>query len=344
MILKEADSKQPQIDVLNHLISIAPSNIKPKIERELKMLLAGIKGESEAAYHLDFHFKASKNTIVIHDLRLVYDDRVAQIDHLVIHRTLNIYVLETKHFNSGFKISDNGEFLQWNNYLKKFEGMASPIAQNERHIAVLKDLFNDVIEVPTRLGIKLQPIFHSRILVNPKARVDRSPVFDSKSVVKVDLFFDAIKKDMDNKGVFELLAKASSREEVLHFSKHLINQHKPVSVDYAAKFSLKAVLKEKTALPTIKKVLSSKSTVTHQVKQELAPYQAYQCGKCSSTNIKVEYGKFGYYFKCTDCDGNTSIKINCGKDDGHKARLRKERNKFYQECVECETSTLFFEN
>lgn len=341
MILKQADSKQAQIDKLNHLITIAPSTTKSKIESELRMLSAGIKGEEEVAYHLDFNLKHSKNTFIINDLRLEHGGRVAQIDHLVVHRSLNIYVLETKHFHSGIKISDDGEFLQWNNYAKKFEGMASPIAQNERHIAVLKDLFKDVIEVPTRLGIKIQPTFHSKILINPKARIDRPKNFDTSSVIKVDMFFEALKKDINNKGVIELLTKVSSREEVEHLCKHLINQHRPITFDYAAKFGLKDRLKEEAKSPVTKKIVEPERK--RQVKQEPVAYQAHQCGKCQSANIKVEYGKFGYYFKCTDCDGNTSIKINCS-EDGHKAKIRKARNKFYRECADCETSTLFFEN
>ena len=37
-----------------------------------------IKGESESAYLIDFHFAASLNWAVIHDLRVEHNDRVAQ--------------------------------------------------------------------------------------------------------------------------------------------------------------------------------------------------------------------------------------------------------------------------
>ena len=42
----------------------------------------------------------------------------------------------------------------WNPSTKSYEGLPSPLAQNERHIAVLRDAFVR-IDLPTRLGIRL---------------------------------------------------------------------------------------------------------------------------------------------------------------------------------------------
>lgn len=67
------------------------------------------------------------------------------------------------------------------------------------------------------------------------------------------------------------------------------------------------------------------------------------CRACSSANLAIEYGKYGYYFKCRDCLGNTPIKLGCGHA-GHKERLRKEGPKFFRECAECKTSLAFFQN
>ena len=90
MILKNADSKQDSIKELQRLIAIAPANLKLKIEKELNFLKAGVKGEQEAAYLMDFALEKSKNTIIIHDVRFEFEGRAAQIDHLLIHRSLNI--------------------------------------------------------------------------------------------------------------------------------------------------------------------------------------------------------------------------------------------------------------
>ena len=60
-----------------------------------------MKGEAEAAYEMEFHYGASKNWMVLHDLRLECEGRVAQIDHLLLNRFLEIYVCESKRFSEG---------------------------------------------------------------------------------------------------------------------------------------------------------------------------------------------------------------------------------------------------
>ena len=85
MILKPADSKLEVIATLERLVATAPADRKTKIEQELRTVRAGIKGEQEAAYLIDFHFKDRESWVVIHDLRLEIGGRVAQIDHLLLH-------------------------------------------------------------------------------------------------------------------------------------------------------------------------------------------------------------------------------------------------------------------
>lgn len=322
MILKQADSKDGQIAQLEQLLTIAPAEKRDIIERELRTVRAGLKGEQEAAYLIDFDLKETSKTGIIHDLRMEVGGRVAQIDHLLIHRTLNIFVLETKHFNAGMKITEDGEFLRWNQYKNRFEGMPSPLAQNERHIAVLKDAFKQ-IEMPTRLGIRLSPVFHSYVLVSPNSRIDRPKNFDTSRIVKADMVLKTLEKQLDKEGVLETLGSVSrfiSKDTLEDIGRKLVALHQPVSFDYAARFG---IVKEES------------------VSLNLKP--ANQCRGCGSGDLSVEYGRYGYYFKCRTCEGNTPIKIGCGHP-GHKERIRKERLNFYRECKDCGTSSLFFVN
>jgi hypothetical protein len=109
MLLKMADRKDTAIAELERLAAVAPANRKADIEQELRNMRSGLRGEQEAAYQIDFHLKESKRTVVIHDLRLDIAGRIAQIDHILIHRTLNVFVLETKHLHAGIKITEEGE-------------------------------------------------------------------------------------------------------------------------------------------------------------------------------------------------------------------------------------------
>lgn len=370
MICKNADSKAEAIATLEGLLARAPTDKKTMIERELRMLRAGVKGEEESAYLIDFQLKGSEKTAVIHDLRVqLGDGRVAQIDHLLIHRTLRFYILETKHFSHGVKITDEGEFLRWNDWKKTYEGMPSPIEQNERHAAVLRTLLS-------KLGMG-EPKIESMILIAPQARIDRSKRFNSDRVVKADQFLTAMQKNLDNTNILSLLggfAKATFSEPIADIAKKLIRLHRPITIDYAAKFGLTDTSQIPNAAPltatqfghsTLRPVpvavgpappavssggmatqfghsaLSTPVVAPAVQPPPVAP--AYQCRKCQSTDISIQYGKFGYYFKCDGCDGNTPIKLDCGKE-GHKERLRKNGLRFYRECADCQSSAIYFTN
>lgn len=336
MIIKDRDDKTVQINELESLLPQAAETQRKRIEEELRNVRAGGKAEKDAAYLIDFDFRDSKNTAVIHDLRLEINGRVAQIDHLIISRTMDIFVLESKSFHAGMKITEEGEFLKWNDRKKTFEGIPSPLAQNDRHITVLKDALNR-IDLPSRMGLKLTPSLHSVVLIDSKVRIDRPKHFDTGNIIKADMltpYLDkAIERKSDGLNVFGALAKVVSREAIEQLARGLVALHKPSTFDYKAKFGI-----SESALQKAKQQMVAEPAKAYG-DAKLVP----ACRACGSTKLSIQYGKFGYYFKCADCDGNMPIKIGCGHE-GHKERLRKEGPRFFRECADCGTSTLYFVN
>jgi hypothetical protein len=350
MIIKNADSKDSAIETLESLLAAAQGKTRNAIADELRMMRAGIKGEEESAYHLNFRLKDSSATAVLHDLRLSYGGRVAQIDHLLVHRTHRFYVLETKSFAHGLKINEHGEFLRWNDWKKCYEGVPSPIEQNRRHVAVLR-------EVLERFGYK-DPAIESFVLISPNARIDRPKNLPLPEIVKADQFLSALGKDLSNAigsvggflGALSKMAFAESFEEV---AKKLARLHKPIVFDYAGKFGIeheqvKASETPKPQAPVSQSVgigfgNSSVDTVSAEPMASSAPTTHHQCKSCNGDSLTVEYGRYGYYFKCGSCGANSSFKIGCGVP-GHKEKIRKDKLKFYRECDECKTSSIFFEN
>jgi len=336
MLIKEADDKQPAIDELQKLLERTDlrASQRKAITKEIHIMRAGIKGEKEAAYELEFTYKNLKNSILLHDLRLEVNGRTAQIDHLVIDRALFVYAFETKSFSSGVKINENGEFASWNSYRKCYEGIPSPIAQNQRHIEVLNDFFKTK-EMPTRLGFKLIPNIIPFVLISNHSRIDRPEKFDTSSVIKCDALSSTMKESVDNISVIELFGGVSrivSRETLAKIGRLLKHSHKPISVNYLAKFGLSE--------PVV-----TKQTQQRQNTREATPTldKCFHCSKCNSENTNILSGRYGYYFKCQDCNGNTSIKLKCATD-ACKPRLRKQKLQFFEECDTCKSSQLFYEN
>jgi len=151
------------------------------------------------------------------------------------------------------QITEEGEFKQWNDFKKTYEGMASPLAQNERHISVLKDAIAR-LELPTRAGIPLTPTFHSYVLISPKARIDRPKKFDTSHIIKADVLLKSFQDQFEKNSIvdtFANLARMVSLETITGIGRKLVRMHKPVTIDYAAKFGVKEQPKPVEAVATV---------------------------------------------------------------------------------------------
>jgi len=339
VLIKQADDQSWIIEKLERLAQTNSGAEAKRASEELRRRKAGLKGESESAYLIDFDYAKSANWAVVHDLRIEHGGRTAQIDHLLLNRWMEIYVLESKHFHAGVKITEDGEFMRWNAIRKSYEGMASPLEQNERHIAVLRDAMAEV-ELPTRLGVRLAPTFYSYVLIAPSARIDRPKRFDTSRIIKADQLRKNIWKDIDNDNALVLLAKTAklvSSETVEHVARQLAARHKPVvrKAGTSAPGSVEQLKQPKTAAVTP----ASPNKPNRTTDAMPTGPRCKQCGKDSGT---ILYGKFGYYFKCSGCATNTAVRFTC--QPGHNPRLRKDKDQFFRECAECGTSALFHRN
>ncbi len=112
MLLKSADDKSKRLALLEDLqrSPLLDFSQKKWLRDELMSTRKGIQGERDSAHYLDSYFKDSENIVVMHDLRLIVDGDVAQIDHLVINRALGMYLIETKNYAGNLVINDHGEY------------------------------------------------------------------------------------------------------------------------------------------------------------------------------------------------------------------------------------------
>ena len=361
MLIKHADGQAEYLAELELRADGSGAGAK-QAAKELSIRRAGIRGEAQAAYLINFDFEKSAHWAVIHDLRVEHSGRVAQIDHLLINRWLDVYVLETKSFSSGMKITEDGEFLRWNSYKKQFEGMASPLEQNERHIQILKDVMGGMV-LPERMGIRIAPGFQSYVLVEPTARIDRPKRFDASRVIKSDQLKRTIWREIDSEnpfiGMIRTAAKIVSAETVESVARQLVALHKPLrqpteagrGADFVVTASPVVAAADKARAAHSESMAASvypkgRAPVHPSREQESGkmpvPADAPSCKHCQCSSGSVLYGKYGYYLRCAACEKNTALRFTCL--DGHSPRLRKDRDNFYRDCADCGTSVLFFRN
>jgi hypothetical protein len=208
------------------------------VERQLRNIEAGERGEKDSAYFIDFYFGKSANWAIIHDFRIQHEGQVAQIDHLVMNRFMDIYVLETKNFHYGLKITPEGEFLVYDG--KKYFGIESPLEQNDRHIFLISKAIDYYNVMPTRLGVVIPPRFVSYVLVSPTSKIIRPSrsKLDTSHVIQSDQAFTKIKKDTDDAGAAAIL-KICSSETLEATAKTLARLHRPAKQDFKARFGVR---------------------------------------------------------------------------------------------------------
>ncbi len=309
MIIKHAEGRDKDLAELNELLTLPDLKFdtRKQIQREIRNIQSGLKGEQEAAYQIDFLLKDKKNACIIHDLRLEIDGYVAQIDHLILNRMMEIYVCESKRFGEGIAINEHGEFSAF--YQGKPYGIPSPIEQNKRHIAVLNKLFDsDILDMPVRLGIKMKPRLRSLILVANSAQIHRPKnkrnVEHLDRIIKNEQLQKRLDKDLDQTGLQDVIgiAKIISRETLYNFAENLAALHTPLAINWKARFGIQDNLNpiESTAHQQV-------DDHSEQVSQNAPPSHLFcaACKKRVSETVarycwhnKTRFGGKVYCFNC----------------------------------------------
>ncbi len=316
MIIKSADDKTKDIETLQGLLRhpAASADTKKKIEQEIRNIQSGAKGEADAAYEIDFHYGPSKNWAAIHDVRLEHNGRVAQIDHLLINRFLDVWVCESKRFSEGIAINEQGECAMfWNG---KPTGIGSPHKQNAKHCAVLKDVFSDgVVELPKRLGFSIKPSLTGLVVVSKNARITRPKAkgWWGEGIVKADQIKAKIDKAFDSDNNILLAAKIVSPETLEDLARRIAALHVPASFDWHARFGLP----KETAAPV--KPVAPKATETPKAETVEEPSgdkkSKLTCKSCSAS-VPYNVAKFCWFNKakfggdvyCMECQKQVPAK------------------------------------
>lgn len=323
MIIKAADENASKIAALEGLRARrdASADVRKRIDQELRNIRAGIRGEEESAYEINFNYGASKNYAIIHDLRIEVEGRVAQIDHLLINRFLDVWVCESKHFSEGIAINEQGECSAFFN--NKPYGVASPFEQNKKHILVLNLLFRSgVVPLPKRLGIAIKPKMISVVLVSKKARITRpkTRVEGVDSIIKNDQFRSLIDRAIDAGNNPLTMAKLVGADTLENFARAIAAQHKPIEFRWAAKFGFPeepagAAVGPAAKAPTTPPPLPAPMVAAYRVADRtpsavegVKPKQKLICAKClEPVELKVarfcwfNKARFGENIYCREC-------------------------------------------
>ncbi len=241
MIVKNMDEYAAEFATIERLLLSDPTpEVAAGLQQDRRKILGTLQSKRDATYHLDFYFTATPDWAVIHDLRLEMGDEAATFDHLLISRELDIYVIETKHYNSRVRINEDKEFFYYvdNRPMR----VASPAERNQKNIKFLSDYLTKNGLLPTRFGLAIKPNFHNIVLVSPTSSVQLPKRYIDLEceVVRSDIFLEQFSRKMPKSAAahdFVTLARHISTENLSAMGDKLTRRHMPKRFDFSRRYA-----------------------------------------------------------------------------------------------------------
>lgn len=324
-----------------------------------KFAAAGAEAERQLAHYLKRKFGDRKDVLVFNNLRIESEDGddAAQFDHLIFHRR-GFVIIESKSVTSKVKINARGEWLRlWEGH---YQGMASPVLQAQRQADFMKNLLNDHKDTLRKkvFLINLTPYF-SMCPFEVLVAISDKGILEGKvpdSVFKADQIPGEVEKIIHKHKVaaFGFSLKDGGEkfpdEEMDRIAKFLMDRHKPrvaqdpIKSPPPTKIEKEEISHSKETIQVQSPLAMIESEMQSQTKTATTDgLQISLCPSCKSDRVHILYGQYGYYYRCLACSKSFTIDFTCPKC-GTKAKIRKDKQRFFKECGNCKHSELYHVN
>ncbi|CAA6809709.1 MAG: Unknown protein, partial [uncultured Sulfurovum sp.] len=225
---------------------------KNLIKTDLARVVNGYEAEKDNAYYIGFRFKESPRSILLHDVRIEHEGKVAQIDHIIINR-FGIEILESKSFTGTLTIKGDGALNV--KYGNKTQTFPNPIEQNKRHAEILGDFIKANITLPSNLKLLGVPIV-STVLINPQTTITHNTL--PEGFARADSFtthWDERIENMSPLAMFKSISKMMTLDKAKEIADFLVQSHTPKIYDYAKRYPIHEE-ENRQMMPTIEAIVN----------------------------------------------------------------------------------------
>lgn len=243
---KENSDLQSKYEALKKLNEENPNN--EELLSELFIVKKGLDGENEIAYQLK---KANIGLYVLRDVKVKYDDLIAQIDYVIV-TPLYTYYVECKNLVGNITVNDKGDFIREFivNGRKIRKGMYSPLRQVEAQREVIRKIWERKSSVIKKIFASKNFNHYRRVLVvaaneDTILNTNRAPKDMKYKILRADALVRQIAYDLNHASSTEYFF---SKKEMEDIAKSYINITNKEEINYYEYYKEKYGNKENTLL------------------------------------------------------------------------------------------------
>ena len=233
IFLKDDSNLKKQVEELKE---IQKENNSPNINKDIKLLELGIKGEEAISFELK---NCNLGLYVLRDVTIKHNDTKAQIDYVIVSKGY-IYLVECKNLIGNIYVDSNGQFQREYEYNGKKikESIYSPYTQAIRHKEILKSKWmskNSKLSVAN--GEKyFDKLWYKPLVViaNPKSilNIKFAPKDIKSNIVKVDNLIKYIENDIKSYDKSLLSSKKVMEEMAKNWLLANVNEYHSIADKY----------------------------------------------------------------------------------------------------------------
>lgn len=233
IFLKDDSNLKKQVEELKE---IQKENNSPNINKDIKLLELGIKGEEAISFELK---NCNLGLYVLRDVTIKHNDTKAQIDYVIVSKGY-IYLVECKNLIGNIYVDSNGQFQREYEYNGKKikESIYSPYTQAIRHKEILKSKW---MSKNSKLSVAIGEKYFDKlwykplvVIANPKSilNIKIAPKDIKSNIVKVDNLIKYIENDIKSYDKSLLSSKKVMEEMAKNWLLANVNEYHSIADKY----------------------------------------------------------------------------------------------------------------
>jgi hypothetical protein len=233
VLIKRLQPVPTHLDYAESRLKLVANSDQRQLFLDKKKTQSAIDATYVTADDFNAIFEDRQDVAVLHDLRFSVDEGHLHIDHLFITDNFHIFIVESRTAERKITLSMDRHFTSTD---ERSESCAipSPIQQLKRNKTTLKRLFR-YMDLPTRFGRELQPVFHNYVVLDSQAVLSNRLGKGYEYFLSPEQLISLVNAQTEKKSIMHFFERMSSHT-LREVARQIAKKHMPKQVRFSNKF------------------------------------------------------------------------------------------------------------